>query len=91
MVEMLIVISIVSILLLLIIPNINEKQKMISEKGCEALKETITSQMFLYELKYNEIPKKIDDLINKGFINKEQSMCNNGKQIEINNGSVFIK
>ena len=91
MVEMLIVIGIVSVLLLLIVPNINDKQKMINEKGCEALKETITSQIYLYELKYDEMPSKIDDLVNKGFIKKNQTKCKNNKEIIIADGMAKVK
>lgn len=91
MVEMLIVIGVVSVLLLLIIPNINDKQKLINDKGCEALKETITSQLFLYELKFNEMPNSVEDLISKGFIKKEQTQCKNNKQIYIEKGVVVVK
>ena len=91
MVEMLIVIGIVALLLLLIIPNINEKQKMINQKGCEALKETITSQMYLYELKNGKLPTNINDLISEGFINQEQAQCKDNLSIAIENGQAIIK
>lgn len=91
MVEMIIVISIIALLLMLIIPNINEKQKMINMKGCEALRETINSQIYLYELKYNKKPTNINDLIKDGFIKKEQATCKNGIKIIIENEEAIIK
>ena len=91
MVEMLIVIGIVALLLLLIIPNIAEKQKMINLKGCEALKETVTSQMYLYELKNGVLPNSIDDLVKEGFINNEQTKCKDNLSIIIENGQAKIK
>ena len=91
MVEMIIVISIIAVLLLLIVPNINEKQKMINQKGCEALKETVNSQIYLYELKHNKLPNNINDLINDGFIKKEQIKCKNNLSIEISNGQAIVK
>ncbi|MGL4383622.1 MAG: competence type IV pilus major pilin ComGC, partial [Bacilli bacterium] len=72
MIEMIVVLSIISLLLLLIVPNINEKQKLINKKGCEALKETINSQIYLYELKHNKLPTTIQDLIDDSFIKEEQ-------------------
>ena len=91
MVEMLIVIGIVALLLLLIIPNINEKQKMINLKGCEALRETINSQMYLYELKNGSLPTNINDLVKDGFINEEQTKCKNNLSIVIEDGKAKIK
>lgn len=90
-IEMLIVIGIIALLLLLIIPNINEKQKMINNKGCDALKETINSQIYLYDLKFNKLPSSINDLVKEGFIKQEQTKCKNGSSIEISNNEAVIK
>lgn len=91
MVEMLIVIGIIALLLLLIIPNINEKQKLINLKGCEALKETINAQINLYELKNNKKPKTINDLVKDGFIKQEQTICKDNLKIVIENEEAIIK
>ncbi|MDF9866849.1 competence protein ComGC [Bacilli bacterium PM5-3] len=91
MIEMIIVISIIALLLLLIIPNINEKQKMINLKGCEALKETINSQIYLYEIKHNKLPTSTSDLVKEGFIKDEQTKCKNNLSIVIENGQAKIK
>lgn len=91
MIEMIIVIGIIALLLLLIIPNISEKQKMINLKGCEALKETVNSQIYLYELKHNKLPKTMDDLVSGGFIKKDQDKCKNNLKIVISNGQAQIK
>lgn len=91
MIEMLIVISIIALLLLLIIPNINEKQKMINRKGCEALKETINSQVYLYELKNNKLPDSVSDLVKGGFIKEEQTKCKDNLSIELKDGQAQIK
>lgn len=91
MIEMIIVISIISMLLMLIVPNLKEKQALISQKGCDALKEMVNSQIYLYELKYNTEPKTINDLIEKKFITKEQQSCSNGLVIIIKDNEAFIK
>ena len=91
MIEMIIVITIIALLLLLIIPNINEKQKMINLKGCEALKETINSQIYLYELKHDKMPKSINDLIKDGFIEKKQTQCKDGLKIVVEDNKATIK
>lgn len=91
MIEMIIVISIIALLLLLIVPNINEKQKMINLKGCEALRETVNSQIYLFELKHNKLPKNINDLVKDGFLKNNQDKCKNNLKIIIKNGQAQIK
>lgn len=91
MVEMIIVIGVIALLLLLIVPNINEKQKTINQKGCEALKETVNSQIYLYELKHDKLPKTINELVKDGFLKKEQGKCKNNLSIVIEDGQALIK
>ncbi|MDR3215307.1 MAG: competence protein ComGC, partial [Bacilli bacterium] len=78
-------------LLLLVIPNISEKQKLINMKGCEALKETINSQIYLYELKYDKKPTNINELVKNGFIKEEQTKCKSNQSIVIVNEEAKIE
>ena len=43
--EMMIVLSIVALLFLLTLPNIQQKEEIIEEKGCEALTAVVDAQM----------------------------------------------
>lgn len=90
-VEMLVVIGVIALLLLLIIPNIGEKQKIINNKGCEALKETINSQISLYELQHNKKPKNINELVKEGYLKEEQTKCRDNKKITIKDDQAIIE
>ena len=48
--EMMIVLSIVALLFLLTLPNIQQKEEIIEEKGCEALTAVVDAQILLYEI-----------------------------------------
>lgn len=90
-VEMLVVIGVIALLLLLIIPNIAEKQKLINSKGCEALKETVNSQINLYELQHDKKPKDINELVKGGFLKEEQTKCRDNKKIVIKDEQALIQ
>ena len=64
---------------------------MINRKGCEALKETINSQVYLYELKNNKLPGSVDDLVKGGFIKEEQTKCKDNLSIILKDGQAQIK
>lgn len=84
--EMIIVLSVISLIFLLTLPNIQQKRDIIDNKGCEALIEVVNSQILLYELETLETPDDISQLIDEGYLKESQSRCPNGKQIEIEDG-----
>lgn len=84
--EMIIVLSIVALLFLLTLPNIQQKKKIIDTKGCEALVEVVNAQILLYEVDQEETPSSIQQLIQGGYLKESQSTCPNGKTIQIANG-----
>lgn len=61
--EMMIVMLIVALLLLITLPNIQQKEKIIRNKGCEALLEIVNSQIMLYEIDQLETPTSVQELI----------------------------
>lgn len=81
--EMIIVLTIIALIFLLTIPNIQAKKRAIDEKGCEALVEVVNAQILLYEVEKLETPTSIQVMIEDGYIKESQSRCPNGKQIHL--------
>lgn len=50
LIEMLIVLTIISVLLILIVPNLSSKNDSVQEKGCEALVQMAESQVQAYKI-----------------------------------------
>ena len=46
--EMILVLSVISLIFLITLPNIQQKEQIIRKKGCEALVEVVNSQILLY-------------------------------------------
>lgn len=91
LIEMLIVLTIITILILLIIPNLTDKNETVHEKGCEALVKTVQAQAGAYQLDEGKAPSSIDDLKNKNYISEEQKKCQNGKSLTIVDGKVRLQ
>lgn len=84
--EMIIVLSVISMIFLITLPNIQQKQSIIEKKGCEALIEVVNSQILLYEVENLESPSSIDDLIQNNYLKETQRRCPDGKMIEVIDG-----
>ena len=89
--EMMIVLSIIALVFLLTLPNIQQKEKIIRTKGCEALVEVVNAQVLLYEVDNLSPPKSISELISKGYLKETQRRCPNGDQIEVVNGEAHVR
>ena len=68
LIEMLLVLLIISLLLILIIPNVAKQTAHIQSTGCDAQVKMINSQIEAYTLKHNRNPNTIQDLITEGYI-----------------------
>lgn len=84
--EMIIVLSIIALIFLLTLPNIQQKQKIIHGKGCEALIEVVNAQILLYEVDHLVPPSSIHQLISEGYLKDTQRRCPAGEMIEVVNG-----
>ncbi|MFC0491359.1 ComG operon protein 3 precursor [Listeria grayi] len=82
LVEMLIVLLVVSVLLLLMLPNIVNQSKSINNKGCKALVTMLEGQVQTYKLEKNRVPS-LSELVQGGYIKDEQQTCPNGNNIII--------
>jgi len=84
--EMIIVMIIIGVVLIITLPNIQQKREVINNKGCEALVEVVNSQILLYELDHDTTDVTIDDLIAEGYLKESQSVCPGGAALSIENG-----
>lgn len=90
LIEMLIVLFIISILILITVPNVTKHMTTIDNKGCEAYVHMVQGQVESYRIATNEIPT-LDDLTTKGYLKEGMDKCPNGDQIQINSdGAVTL-
>ncbi|HEL9598323.1 TPA: prepilin-type N-terminal cleavage/methylation domain-containing protein [Streptococcus suis] len=72
LVEMLVVLGIISLLLLLFVPNLSQQKDAIQEKGNAAVIKVVESQMELYELEHDK-EATVEDLQQAGYITEKQA------------------
>ena len=69
--EMLIVLLIISVLILLFIPNLAKHKESVDKKGQEAIVKVVETQMDLYEMEKDQ-KATIDKLLAENYITEEQ-------------------
>lgn len=65
--EMLLVMVVISVLLLLIIPNVIKQRSSVQGKGCDAYVKSVEAQVQAYQLEKNKIPT-VDELVKEKYI-----------------------
>jgi len=90
MLEMIVVISIISVLFLLEIPNIQKTMQNIDNKGCDALLKVVDSAILEFKLEFNDYPDDVYDLVNAGYLSEQQVKCHNNERIVIINGQATL-
>ncbi|WP_249871108.1 competence type IV pilus major pilin ComGC [Oceanobacillus saliphilus] len=80
LIEMLIVLMIISVLIILIVPNLGDKGSEVHSKGCDALVSVVQAQVDAFYLEKGVYPVSLDAMI-PDYINKEQETCQNGKKL----------
>ena len=89
--EMMIVLSIIALIFLLTLPNIQQKEDIIRKKGCEALVEVVNAQILLNEIDHLVPPTNISQLIKGGYLKESQKRCPDGASIQIRDGQAYAK
>ena len=84
LIEMLIVLLIISILILITIPNVTKHFATIDEKGCSAYVSMVQGQVEAYRVDTMEYPT-VAQLIEEGYISTEEAKCPSGEKITIGN------
>lgn len=90
LIEMLVVLFIISVLILITIPNVTKHFSTVDDKGCKAYVQMVQGQVEAYKLEYKTIPT-IADLVAKNYLKENETSCPNGKTVSINsNGEVVV-
>ncbi|ALS37441.1 competence type IV pilus major pilin ComGC [Enterococcus rotai] len=69
--EMLVVLLIISVLILLFVPNLAKHKEGVDKKGNEAIVKIVETQIDLYTMEKNQTPT-IEQLLNEQYITQEQ-------------------
>lgn len=77
LIEMLIVLLVISVLLIITIPNLSAQTGNIRTKGCEALVSTAEAQTEAYILDHGSHPATMDTLIDEDYL--KQKECPTGE------------
>lgn len=62
LIEMMIVLTIISILLLIIVPNMTKNTEVVNGKSCDATIKLLQAQVGVYEVEKGKKPTKVEDL-----------------------------
>jgi competence protein ComGC len=89
--EMIVVVSVITLLFLLSIPNIQKVLNLFEKKGCEAQLKVIDAAILEYKMEFNEIADDTAQLIEAGYITEQQTTCQNNDQIVILDGQASIE
>ena len=72
LIEAAIVLFIISLLMLLILPNLNQQRKIAEEKHAEAMVSTIQTQVELYHNETDADNVSLNDLLGAGYLTQKQ-------------------
>ena len=89
LIEMLIVLLIISILILVTIPNVTKHFATIDEKGCDAYVAMVQGQVEAYKIEKMKFPN-VSELIEEGYITTEEAKCPSGEAIIIKEDGLVI-
>ncbi|WP_083270792.1 competence type IV pilus major pilin ComGC [Bacillus marinisedimentorum] len=86
LVEMMIVLMIISILLMITIPNLTENNGTVREKGCEAMVKVAEAQVQAFEIKNKTKPANIAELVDGGYLTSAE--CPDGQVLSLVDGKI---
>jgi len=92
LVEMLIVLLIISVLILITVPNVSKHFTSIDEKGCDAYIKMVQGQVQAYKIDNKKYPDSIATLKTDGYLGKDvEATCPNGDPVNIDDtGKVTV-
>ncbi|MCM3566623.1 competence type IV pilus major pilin ComGC [Neobacillus mesonae] len=82
LIEMMIVMLVISVLLIITIPNVTKHNKNINTKGCEAYVKMVQSEVQAYQMENNKVPT-MAELESAGYLNEGAADCPNGDNVNI--------
>ncbi len=75
LIEMMVVLLIISVLLIITIPNIANHNASINDKGCQAYVKMVEAQVQAYQIEHRTSPTSIQELIDEGYLKSDQTAC----------------
>jgi competence protein ComGC len=84
---MMIVLMIISVLLLVTIPNVAKNNSVVKERGCDAFVKLVEAQLQAYEIETGDLPLTLTELVDGGYITS--TTCPGGGEITYENGTVI--
>lgn len=91
LIEMMIVLLVISVLLIITIPNITKHNSNIQTKGCSAFVKMVEAQIQAFQIDHNRLPKSLEELQAENYLTDKQNACPNGDSISIgSNGEVTV-
>ncbi|RDW19190.1 prepilin-type cleavage/methylation domain-containing protein [Oceanobacillus arenosus] len=88
LIEMLIVLMIITVLIILIVPNLSGRSAEVTNKGCDALVALVQSQADAYYIEKRELATDIKVLVDGDYITEDQKTCPNKTVLSVSNGKV---
>ena len=83
LIEMMIVLLVISVLLIITIPNIAKHNANINNKGCQAYVKMVEAQVQAYHIEYKKYPASVSELVTKGYLKEGESACTDSTTIVI--------
>ncbi len=88
--EMIIVVTVLSLVFILAVPNIQKVMTIVEKKGCQALVKVVDSAILQYKLDNERYPSDVSDLVNAGLLTEEQLHCGENQSIGISYGQAVL-
>ncbi|NLL75027.1 MAG: prepilin-type N-terminal cleavage/methylation domain-containing protein [Erysipelothrix sp.] len=86
LIEMVLVMSVIVIIFLLTLPNIQKTMGVVNSKGCDAQLKIVDAAILQSTLKNDRTPTSISELVSDGFLSPRQTSCSDGGSIRIEGG-----
>lgn len=83
LIEMLVVLLIITVLILITIPNVSKHFASIDKKGCDAYMLMVQGQVEAYKLEKRQYPSSATELYEAGYINSGELRCPDNSEITI--------
>ncbi|WP_210365916.1 competence type IV pilus major pilin ComGC [Bacillus sp. REN3] len=84
LIEMMIVLLVISVLLIITVPNISKHSSNINSKGCSAYAKMIEGQIQAYKIEQNTTTQPtFTELASKNYLKSAEGKCPDGTELEI--------
>jgi len=90
LIEMMIVLLVISVLLIITVPNISKHSSNINTKGCDAYMKTVEAQIEAYKIDQNKIPT-FSELQAEGYLKSAEGKCPDGSVLLISSTGAVTK